>query len=95
MLRVLEKKRCMNQRDKHWGHYDAYFPWKSIHTIALYTQSLKKKSEQKISVDWKINIVYVLEMIYVLFSLLIMIIDSRCLMRNTGRYLKKLNKILI
>lgn len=66
------------------------------YTILLCTHSRwKKKSEQKISVDWKINIVYVLEMIYVLFSLLIMIIDSRCLMRNTGRYLKKLIKILI
>lgn len=65
------------------------------YTRLLCTHSRWKKNLKKKSVDWKINIAYVLEMIYVLFSLLIMIIDSRCLMRNTGRYLKKLIKILI
>lgn len=54
-----------------------------------------KKNLKKNLVDWKINIVYVLEMIYVLFFLLIMIIDLRCLMWNIGWYFKKFIKILI
>lgn len=63
--------------------------------IVLYIYLLKKKFEKKNLVDWKINIVYVLEMIYVLFLLLIMIIDLRCLMWNIGWYFKKFIKILI
>lgn len=56
---------------------------------------VEKKNLKKNLVDWKINIVYVLEMIYVLFFLLIMIIDLRCLMWNIGWYFKKFIKILI